>query len=331
MVVNVSPRSATVIWMVQTDEAVLTAEGTGERRTTPILRGESATFNGLKAATAYDYSIPGHPELKGVFKTPPAAGQPYEFVVYGDTRTRDDVHRKVIAAVLQNTNPDFIVHTGDLVADGTDSSLWPVFFDIEGELLRKTVFFPLLGNHERNARDYYRLLQVPQYYSFNWGNAHFSILDSDIGTMGTGQAAQQSAWKDQVQWLEEDLRKNQKAEFRFVAAHHPPMTAVSNRQGSNPHMQALVPMFEQLHVTAAFFGHDHNYQHYLQNGIHYVITGGGGAPLYDVDKPPEGITVKVVRTENFARVQVDGKVAHVLAMAPDGTKLDGFDIEGAAH
>jgi hypothetical protein len=39
-------------------------------------------------------------------------------------------------------------------------------------------------------------------------------------------------------------------------------------------------------LTAGFFGHDHNYQHYLKNGVHYVTTGGGGAPLYDVDKPP---------------------------------------------
>jgi hypothetical protein len=28
--------------------------------------------------------------------------------------------------------------------------------------------------------------------------------------------------------------------------------------------------------------------------VHYVITGGGGAPLYDVDKPPTGITQKVI-------------------------------------
>ena len=329
-VVNVSARSAQVVWVVKAGEASLKAQG-ANARLAPLLRSESVTFNGLKAGTVYEYGIPGHDDLKGTFKTPPAAGQPFEFVVYGDTRTRDDVHRKVVHAVLQYSNPEFILHTGDLVADGTDSTLWPTFFDIEHDLLAKAVFFPSLGNHERNARNYYDLLQVPAYYSFNWGNAHFAVLDTDIANLANGESARQASWKEQVQWLEEDLRKAQSAEFRFVSGHHPPMTAVSYRQGDNAHMTALEPMFEQMHVTAAFFGHDHNYQHYLKNGVHYVIAGGGGAPLYDVDKPPQGITVKVQSIENFVRIQVDGKVAHAMALAPDGSKLDAFDVEGGAH
>jgi hypothetical protein len=71
-------------------------------------------------------------------------------------------------------------------------------------------------------------------------------------------------------------------------------------------MTALMPVFEKYKVTAGFFGHDHNYQHYLKNGVHYFTTGGGGAPLYDVDEPPEGITKKVSRTENFVVVSVKG-------------------------
>jgi len=64
----------------------------------------------------------------------------------------------------------------------------------------------------------------------------------------------------------------------IVLAHHPPFTAVERRQGDNPQMTALTPMFEKYHVTAGLFGHDHNYQHYLKNGVHYFTTGGGGAP-----------------------------------------------------
>jgi len=70
-----------------------------------------------------------------------------------------------------------------------------------------------------------------------------------------------------------------------------------------------------------------NYQHYFKNNIHYVITGGGGAPLYDVNTPPQGITQKVVSVENFVSVSVDGKVAHIEAIAIDGRTLDQFDIE----
>src|SRR6266516_4800694 len=65
-------------------------------------------------------------------------------VVYGDTRTRHDVHRNVMQTLVKHGIPDFVMHTGDLVADGGDTSLWPIFFDIEKDLLRQTVFFPSL-------------------------------------------------------------------------------------------------------------------------------------------------------------------------------------------
>ncbi|MGA3242867.1 MAG: hypothetical protein ABSG03_42035 [Bryobacteraceae bacterium] len=70
------------------------------------------------------------------------------------------------------------------------------------------------------------------------------------------------------------------------------MSAVASRHNANKEMTALIPLFEKYRVTAAFFGHDHNHQHYLKNDIHYVITGGGGAPLYDVAMPPIDITIK---------------------------------------
>jgi len=333
MAVNVTARSATIVWIVQSGEVGLKAQGSGEQRTAPLLRVQKTTFTGLKSGVAYEYAIPGHEELKGTFKTAPAptAAGPFEFVVYGDTRTRHDVHRKVIAAVLAHSQPDFVLHTGDLVADGSDPALWPIFFDIESALLRKTAFYPALGNHEKNSSNYYEYLQGAAYYSFNWGNAHFSILDTDIDSFASSEAGRQAFWKQQTQWLEEDLTKNQKAEFRFVAGHHPPLTAVSYRQGDNPHMTALMPMFERYHVTAAFFGHDHTYQHYSKNGVHYIITGGGGAPLYDVDKPPPGITIKVASIENFVRIRVNGKLASVEALAVDGSRIDAVDLAGEAR
>ena len=330
-VVNANARTATVVWIVQTDQVTVKAQGAAEQRSAPALHAESVTLTGLRPGTVYEYAVPGKEDLKGSFKTPPAAGQPFEFVLYGDNRTRPDAHKKVIEAILKNANPEFIVQSGDMVENGADPTLWPIFFDIERELLRKAPIFPVLGNHERNARDYYEFFQQQPYYSFNWGNAHFSMMNSDIGNVASSEMGKQAFWKEQTAWLEEDLKKNQNAAFRFVVAHHPPMTAVSSRQGDNAHMTALIPLFEQMHVTAAMFGHDHNYQHYLKNGIHYVISGGGGAPLYDVSKPPEGITQKVVSTENFIRIRSDGKTMHAEAIDTNGNKLDSFDLTGTAH
>jgi len=322
-VVNVTQRSATLGWIVSGGTASLgTAPGKSDK-SSPVLRCEKATFSALQPGTTYYYEVPGHPEAKGSFKTAPTADTPYQFVVYGDTRTRHDVHRKVVEAIGKYATPDFMLHTGDLVADGSDTSLWPIFFDIESALLRKTAFFPSLGNHERNDSFFYDFFNTTRpYYSFNWGNGHFAVMDSDLGNVSPSAVARETFWSEQTRWLEDDLARSQNAEFRFVVAHHPPMTAVSNRQGDNPHMTALMPMLEKYKVTAGFFGHDHNYQHYLKNGVHYFITGGGGAPLYDVNKPPAGITQKVLSKENFVVVKVEGKT-----LRAEGLEVDGESIE----
>ena len=317
-VVHDGPASATVTWIV---------EG-GEDTKAPAMRAVRALYSGLQPGTAYYYDALGRDESRGSFKTAPRGLSDFQFVVYGDTRTRHDMHRRVIAAVIKHGIPDFVMHTGDLVANGADSAQWPVFFDIERELLRHTAFFPSLGNHERNDPQYYEFFDVTTpYYSFDWGQAHFIVLNSDIGNAASSQSAKESFWKEQVRWLKEDLAKSQNADYRFVMAHHPPMTAVARRQDDNPEMVALIPLFEKEHVTAGFFGHDHNYQHYLKNGVHYVITGGGGAPLYDVARPPAGITQKVISTEHFVSVKVTGRSARIEAFGLDGSVLDRIDLK----
>jgi 3',5'-cyclic AMP phosphodiesterase CpdA len=325
--VNVSQKSATVAWVVESGEVTLSSASGVAAKSSPVLRAEKASFTGLQPGVTYSYQVPGHPEAKGSFKTAASAGTAaFQFVVYGDTRTRHDVHRTVVAGILKSATPDFILHTGDLVEDGADSSLWPIFFSIEAPLLSKTAFFPTIGNHERNDPSYYDFFAAHPYYSFNWGNSHFTVIDSDLVNVSPSKVARDTFWAEQTRWLEDDLIRGQSSEFRFVMAHHPPLTAVSSRQGDNPHMTALMPMLEKYKVTAAFFGHDHNYQHYLKNGIHYFITGGGGAPLYDVDKPPAGITQKVLSSENFMVLKVDGKALRAEALKPSGESIEITEI-----
>jgi hypothetical protein len=333
-VVNATPNSATVVWIVQSDEVTFRPQSETAPLSSPSFRVEKTTLAGLKPNTRYEYEVPGHEAAKGSFKTAPSIKEPapFQFLLYGDTRTRHDVHRRVVIEILKHQSPDFILQSGDMVEDGNDSSLWPIFFDIEHDLLRQTVFYPALGNHERDTRYFQGFFQHnTPYYSFDWGNGHFIVIDSDIANVSASQRERDAFWAEQTRWLEDDLASHQGADYRFVIAHHPSFTAVARRQGDNPHMTALVPMFEQYHVSAAMFGHDHNYQHYLKNGIHYVISGGGGAPLYDVSKPPEGITQKVVSIENFVEVSVDGRTAHFRAIAIDGSTLDEFEIHGSAQ
>jgi hypothetical protein len=331
-VVNVTSRTATIVWLVSGDDVTVQSSAPGAAVIkSPGYRVEKTTLTGLTANTRYDYTVPGS-SAKASFKTAPTGNTPFYFVAYGDNRTRPEVHQRVVNAIVAHGVPDMVVQSGDLVADGDDNILWATFFDIEKELLRQTAFFPALGNHEHNSRQFYEFFQREKgYYSFDWGNAHFTVINSDIANVSKVESVRAAFWDEQTKWLEEDLKTHQQAEFRFVSCHHPPFTAVASRQGDNPHITALTPMLEKYHVTAGLFGHDHNYQHYLQNGIHYLTSGGGGAPLYDVDKPPVGITQKVMSIENFIAVHVDGKTAHVQAISIDGKVIDDFELHGSAQ
>jgi predicted phosphodiesterase len=322
--VNVEPRKATVIWVVQTSEAGLGLAPDKLDRGAPALQFEKITYTGLEPGRTYYYNVLGRPEGRGRFKTAPAGRASFQFVAYGDTRTRHDVHRRVVEAIIK-AEPDFLLHTGDLVADGDDPAQWPVFFSIERELLNKAAFFPTPGNHERGSRLYYDAfdLRVP-YYSFDWGSAHFSVLNSDLRNVSPSQAGREAFWSQQWRWLEGDLKAAQKADLRFAMMHHPVISAMSWRQQQSGVLSGLMPLFEKYKVHVVFCGHDHNYQHHLRNGVHYVVTGGAGAPLYPVDAPIPGITRKAERVENFVKVRVDGAKAFLEAFRPDGSLIERF-------
>lgn len=321
-VVGVTSRQATIGWIMKTGEVKA-----GEK-TAPILRSEKVTFTGLKPGARIDYDVlGGKPEGLGSFYTAPTGPAPFKAVVFGDTRTRHDLHRRVMAA-MENSGAHFVIHTGDLVADGNDTAQWPLFFQIEGAMLRKSAFFPVLGNHERNNPRFYEFFDVREpYYSFDWGAAHFTILNTDLGNVALSADAREAFEREQTRWFEDDLRKAQKAEFRFVVMHNPPLTAVKKRQGTNRYSESLVPLLEKYKVAAVFNGHDHNYQHHLQNGIRYIVTGGGGAPLYPVDGPMENITQKVVSTEHYVILSVEPGLAKVEAIGLDGAVLDAFEMK----
>jgi len=330
-VVNATGRSATVGWIVQAGEAKAGVDAEKPTITSPVLVSRKVSFTGLPAGQTIHYDVlGGRPEGKGSFKTPAAAAAAFEAVVFGDTRTRHDLHRKVIDSIMKYTQAEVALHTGDLVSDGFDSAQWPLFFVIEKPLLKKMAFFPVLGNHERGNYKYYDFFEVQSpYYSFDWGAAHFVILNSDVGNVALSSDARAKFWDEQTRWLEEDLKKAEKAPFRVVVMHHPPFSATARRQGGggNVFARGLIPLFEKHKVQFVFNGHDHNYQHHEFLGVHYVVTGGGGAPLYPVDGSLEGITKKVVMTEHFVRLKMSPQSASVEALALDGTVLDAFEVK----
>ena len=309
-----TPTSATVMWIK------------GPSGQPAVFQTFGKVLDNLQPGKRYEYELPDG--VRGSFTTPPKAGGDFSFVIFGDNRTRHDVYRRVAAAVAA-AKPTLVVHTGDLVERGRDAALWPVFFDISKEWMRHSVLLPSLGNHEQNTPYWYQFFGRQRgYYSQDWGPIHWVILNSDAGN-AVPPAGVEAFWKEQIAWLEQDLAANQGAAFRFVVFHHPPFTAVVRRQEGAARIAArLVPVFRKHNVQGVFCGHDHNYQRHVEDGIQYVVTGGGGAPLYDVDGPIPGKTVKVEKIENYVYAEVKNNVVRIEARTPDGRVIDKFEIAG---
>ena len=88
----------------------------------------------------------------------------------------------------------------------------------------------------------------------------------------------------------------------------------------------LEPILAEGRVQLVINGHDQDYQHHVANGIHYVVTGGGGAPLYSVT--PDTPYVKTAKmAHHHCELTVNGSTIEIRAVEPDGNVIEEFTID----
>jgi hypothetical protein len=295
-----------------------TAETKTAKDTTPT-RYHKVKITGLSPYTRYTYKVTCDSRMgTGSFITAAKPDQPFKFIAYGDTRSQANKHAEVLRRMMM-FEPDFVLQSGDLVANGSNEAQWDVFWETAAPLVKDTPYFPALGNHEGKGAPYFRYFDVPQEYSFDYGNTHFVALDTN--RPASEHAAQEA-------WLKKDLAAHQKATWRVVYFHHTPYTCVSipsRREDAVRLRERLEPIFQAEKVQLVISGHDHCYQHHLANGIHYIVSGGGGAPLYEVN--PDTPFVKVAKSVHHdCEIKVNGKTMSFRAIEPDGKVIDSFEL-----
>jgi acid phosphatase type 7 len=311
----------TVCWVSDEPE---TGEVRIEGQSEPLVevvsnRIHRVKVEGLKPYTLYDYEVRcAGDKKKGSFRTAAPPGQPFAFVAYGDNRTQPKKHRAVLDR-MSRFHPDFIIQTGDQVADGSNEAQWDEFWDVASKALRRAPYFPSLGNHEKGGAPYFRFFDVPAEYSFDYGDAHFVCLN-------TNRPARE--YRAQEAWLRKDLAAHQSARWRIVYFHHTVHTCVaipSRRVAAALLAKRLEPIFEAEHVQLVINGHDHDYQRHEAHGITYLVTGGGGAPLYDV-KPNTPFVKKAKKAYHYCELLVKGDGIDVRAVEPSGKVIDEFQV-----
>ena len=203
----------------------------------------------------------------------------WSFGVCGDSRDdRDGIFPQILAAV-DNSDMEFLLHTGDMVnKDSPDE--WDAYRKATARFGKP--LHVVIGNHElygggKPGKFAERFGLPGTSWSFTHKDAHFAIVDNAKGTFPD----------DTLAWLDRDLAAHPKGKggitTLIVAMHIPPAS-----EGSRPHgtrsdygerSAKLLSILTRHGVNAVLSGHEH--MQYVEDweGVLLLISGGAGAPM----------------------------------------------------
>ncbi len=283
-------------------------------------------LTGLVRDTVYHYRVISGADtsVDGVFHTPVSPAARFRFVVLGDNRSDSAAHQSVVDRILLvNPGPGLVINVGDLT-DAGDTGEFRTFFNVEERLLGAVAMYPALGNHDiRNLSNWFRFFTLPnneRWYTVRYGNAVFHCLDN---------YSEYTPGSEQFNWLVSELIADSAdplVRHIFVFFHEPPYTTNQAHSGNLTIREHLCPLFERFGVTLTFQGHVHAYEHGVVNGVHYIISGGGGAPLHNQWRPAQPWTVYREATFEFVLVDVFGDTVFCRGIKPDGVVIDSFQV-----
>jgi Calcineurin-like phosphoesterase len=211
---------------------------------------------------------------------------------------------------------DALVTTGDNVYERGEPERFAAQLDEPyRELRRSRPLWVTLGNHDvagGHGAGQLRHLALPD-LPYTRSLPGLRLLFLDANRVDQAQAA----------WLDARLGEPGPA-LRVVVFHHPAWSC--SRHDAHEQVGRLwVPIIERHRVALVLNGHDHNYQRFVSaGGVTYIVTGGGGRPLYPLDACARGAPERVAGhvRHHFTAVEVrDGSLA-VTVVAADDTVLD---------
>jgi hypothetical protein len=233
---------------------------------------------------------------------------------------------------------------------------------LNGPPLREgSTFVPPLTGPQTNVTAF-RQAAGPAYprmgnFSFDYGNAHWTVLDSNDYVDWTD--------REHRAWIERDLTRANTATWRFVVYHHPGFNSAKSHFNQQQ-TRLMSAVFEAGKVDIVFNGHVHNYQRSYPlrfvpdpvvarkperiggrwtldrsfdgrtrtkpDGVIYVVTGAGGANLYNTEQHDDRESWQEFTDKFLAKVHsltvadVDGGILTVRQLSAEGEELDRFMV-----
>ena len=208
------------------------------------------------------------------------------------------VDRCGVRLVLTTGDNVYLGHQDAAGTGNEDDDWYSSFYQPYRHVLSRIPFFPTVGNHDagdtESSDDRDQLddnlfldlrfrpgveqgsasLDPGLFYRFQVGaNLEFICLDTSFASdMDVEHYFDDPRHR---RWVEEALGAGG-PRWRVPFSHHPPFCAGPEHTNTTGMVERLVPLFERAGVRLVLSGHEHNYQHAVVDGIHYVVSGAAG-------------------------------------------------------
>ena len=247
-------------------------------------------------------------------------------------RSKEGVCQREIAESLMRAVEEhdvrLILTTGDNIYHGSkqgsgdeDDDWFFTYFQPYRFVINRVPVYPAVGNHDEgetfgessdDRRQLYDNMYVKNRFVNTVGSGLASVepglfyrvkYGSDIELICLDTSKQSWLFSERyfrhpnhLEFIESALPADAGAAitWRIPFFHHPPFCAGPNHLNKESVIEHLVPKFKRAGVRAAFCGHQHNFQHSLDDKVHYFVTGGSGK---FESKPPKASQFEDARTQ----------------------------------
>ena len=315
----------------------------------------TAQIDNLNANTDYKFRIVDGDNHTDYFNLRTADNNKFKAIIFPDSQSADYNVWGDVAKVAFEKNPDakFFVNVGDIVDNGEDINQWRAWFDKISAQIKNIPFVPVMGNHETYNRDwqvrspiqYLNYFAVPdngsdkfsrRFYSFDYGAAHFVILDSQWDELG------KDIINVQKKFLREDIA-NTKKTWRVAFIHKDVLQyRINGRperlEGFSDVGEIFMPIFEELNFDVVFTAHLHTYRNRgrLKNfraddsGTLYILTGLAGDVRYSnlwIDHALDKVIAPQPEIDNYLTLEIDENNLLVKCFLYDGSQIDEYILQ----
>lgn len=274
----------------------------------------TVNISGLAPDTRYVYRV----GREGAWSEPlsfttAADTQAFSFLYMGDVQDGYAQWGSTLDAVYQAyPQIKFGLLGGDLTDNDSDENEWSQFLDAAAGVFSRIPVMPAMGNHDGTM--YLKFFALPDngpeglkqtFYSFDYGNAHFVVLNSNNNTSESVK-----------QWLQEDLQGTTK-KWKFAVFHLPAYPAIYDYKGIDKSICAnWAPILEQNRVDMVFVGHQHVYMR-----THPIYQG-------EVQTDPAAYGIVYVMGNAGTKFYAGGEDFPYIAREKTGSNYQVIDIEG---